>query len=175
MDNTLVTAIIGVGSTGIGTVIGALVNRAAALKTARSMLVIDRQKYTQDRLWDARKESYSAIVAKVRDTAKLAKKVYEGFVDPYGHPEEYFQSQTYNRDTQKLWEAWRNAEAEYDRARLLVSDAFVAEFERLQANLTAIDHEDIPPDRAEQVYGVFSDALDPMLATAKREIAPELA
>lgn len=175
MDNVLVTAITGVVSTGIGAVIGAWVNRAAALKTARSMLVIDRQKYAQDRLWDARKESYSAIIAKVRDTTRLAETIYAAFVDPYGHPEEYFQSQAYSRNTQELWEAWRGAEAEYDRARLLVSDAFVAEFERLQANLAAIDHDDIPPDRAEQTFKVFDDALDPMLATAKREIAPEIA
>lgn len=181
MDSTVIAALIGAGGVVVtiagtlgGTILGARLNQAGALKTARDMQEIERHKYTQDRLWDARKEAYTAIIAQLRATAKAAEKIHHRFNDDDADAEGYFQSAQYGPDTHILWETWRGTIAEYEKARLLLSDDFVAGFEQVQTNLDAVDEDGIPPMRSHEVYVVFNGAITPMLETAKREIAPQL-
>ncbi|MBB3881176.1 hypothetical protein [Sphingomonas pseudosanguinis] len=70
-----------------GTFLGSWLQRRSALKTAKDMIQIERHKYTQDRLWDVRKEAYTSIIAGLRATAKAANVVNDGFNDGYMHPE----------------------------------------------------------------------------------------
>jgi len=174
MDSAVASALIGAISAIAGTILGAKVTQAGALKTARDMQELERHKYTHDRLWDARKEAYTAIVFQLRTTARAAEKLYAGLHDQYGDPEEYFQSEQYNQDSRTLWETWRGTVAEYEKSRLLLSDAFSASFETIQAGVHAVDEDAIPPDRAEAIFAVFDDAVAPLTAIAKSEIAPSM-
>jgi hypothetical protein len=181
MDSTVWAAIIGTGGvivtvagTLAGTVIGSRLNQSSALKTARDMLQIDRHKYTQDRLWDVRKEAYTSIIAGLRATAKAANVVNDGFHDGYMDPEEYYQSDAFGHASRDLWDKWRATKDEYERARLLLSDAFVEGFEQIEARLDAVDDEGIPPMIYATTREIFDEAVTPMLEIAKAEIAPQL-
>lgn len=157
-----------------GTFLGSWLQRRSALKTAKDMIQIERHKYTQDRLWDVRKEAYTSIIAGLRATAKAANVVNDGFNDGYMHPEEYFQSDAYGQAIHDLWDKWRATKEEYERARLLLSDAFVEGFEQIEARLDAVDEDDIPPLIYATTREIFDEAVSPMLEIAKAEIAPQL-
>ena len=95
-------------------------------------------------------------------------------VNGYMHPEEYFQSDAYGQAIRDLWDKWRATKEEYERARLLLSDAFVEGFEQIEARLDAVDEDDIPPLIYATTREIFDEAVSPMLEIAKAEIAPQL-
>lgn len=179
MDSTVAAALIGVGGVVLtiagtlgGTYLGTVLNHASAVKTARELQDLERHKYTQDRLWDARKEAYSAIIAGLRKTEKASRLVDEGFNSGEADPEEYFHSDVSTKQIHILWSHWQETQTEYDNARLLVSDEFIAAFEKLHVELDALDEDDIPPLLYRKVANVFTEALPDILATAKNEIVP---
>lgn len=174
MDSTILAALISIAGALGGTYLGMRLNRSSAVKTALDLADVERHKYTQDRLWDHRKDSYTSIIAGLRATARLAKVVDDGYNDGEMHPEEYHGSEGSTKQINELWEKWRETKADYENARLLLSDAFVIRFEQLENDLDAVDHDDIPPAVYSACEKVFRDAVPALLEIAKGEIAPQL-
>ena len=133
---------------------------------------IERHRYTQDRLWDVRKEAYTSIIAGLRSATRHADAVNEGFNSGEMHPEEYFQSEGYSKQLGSLWDKWNLTKEDFESSRLLLSDNFVNAFEALESNLNAIDRDDNPPAIYMQVHAVFDASVTPMLEIGKAEIAP---
>lgn len=179
MDNTVVAALIGAGGVVLtiagtlgGTWLGSALNRRTALRTATELAEVDRRRYAEDRLWDARKDSYTSIVAGLRASAKLARIVDEGYNSGEMDPEEYHASEGSTKQIGALWERWRGTVAEFENSRLLLSDEFVERFEQIEADLGAVDQDDTPPDVYGQCETILREALPSLLAIAKAEIAP---
>jgi hypothetical protein len=181
MDSSVVAALIGVGGVGLtiagtlaGTFLGSWLNRRTTLSTALDIAEVERHKYTQDRLWDHRKDSYTAILAGLRATSKHAYTVDRGYNGGEMHPEEYHASDERTIQVRTLWDKWRETESEYESARLLLSDAFVARFEKIGDDLNAVDIDDLPPCIHSDFADIFRSAVPEMLAIAQAEIAPPL-
>lgn len=88
------------------------------------------------------------------------------------HPEEYHASAGSTKQINDLWTRWRETTAEFENARLLLSDTFKERFERIQADLDDIDEDDIPPVVYARCAEILSEAVPALLAISKAEIAP---
>lgn len=172
MNIGIVEVLIGGGFALLGTILGAYLNKRATLSTARELAEIERFKYTQDRIWDFRKESYTAILAHLKQASVNADKVSEGYHDELRHPEEYHGSDDRFKGTRATWEAWEECKSEFEANRLTLSNDFVSEFQRLIDALGAIDQYDLPPDIAFAEAECFTDAYPKLLTVALSEIAP---
>lgn len=170
MDKEIIVAIVGLAGV-LGSVwLGAYLNRRSSLETAIKLAELGQLKYAQDRLWDARKDAYAAIVAHVRATARLASIVDHGYNSGELHPEDYHASDASTKEIAALWHQWSEAKAEFENARLLVSDNFVTRFEKLEEDLTAVDRDDLPPNIYSDGAAIFNAAVQPMVDLARFEI-----
>lgn len=172
MTSEVIVVLIGGGFALLGTFLGAYLNKRATLSTARELAEIERYKYAQDRIWDFRKESYTAILAHLKQASTYADKVSDGYHDEQSHPETYHGSDARHKETKIAWESWGECKSAFEANRLTLSNAFVAEFQKIKDCLAAIDEYDLPPDIAFAEAQCFSDAYPKLLAVALEEIAP---
>ncbi len=156
----------------VGTILGAYLNSRSAVSTARELVEIDRFKYTQDRIWDFRKDAYTAILAQLGEASVHYQRTSDGYNDGYHHPETYHGSEARQKDRAAAWRAWSDCKSDFDNNRLTLSDEFVAEFQNLQTALKQIDENDLPPDIAWAEANCFSAAYQKLLEIAKNEITP---
>ncbi|WP_170573532.1 hypothetical protein [Ruegeria atlantica] len=172
METEVLVVLISGGMALFGTYLGAYLNRRSAISTAREMVEIERFKYTQDRIWDFRKEAYTAILARLKEALVHSQKVSDGYHDEHHHPEAYHGSEARQKDDAAAWKAWADCKAEFENSRLTLSDEFVDEFASLVNALKHIDEDDLPPDIAWEEAKCFSSAYPKLLEIAKQEIAP---
>lgn len=178
MDPAIVGALIGAsaGVFGIaGTIIGTRMAgdeaRKTALATAREIAEVEQAKYVRDRLWDVRREAYAAMIARVSAMRRIAVLIDEHFRDPEGSAEEYFSSEHFRRKSDELWNTWRKFVVEFDEARIILSDDFVARFDKLTNEIFG-EEADIPPSQYHDTRVALEGAAEALLAIARAEIAP---
>ncbi|HKY53336.1 MAG TPA: hypothetical protein VJM08_03480 [Anaerolineales bacterium] len=174
LASDLLVALIGTGGTLAGTFLGAYLNRKSALQTAIQLAEIDRHKYAQDRLWDARKEAYTAIVAGLTALDKIVDGMYDGFFNGPNDPEDYFQSSSFNEDNEKLWDRYRAIKELYDNGVLILSDAFKVKFGEWQQDFFYYDENDIPPVVTQAHRTAMGKHLHEFVEIAKGELSAQL-
>ncbi|UZW57549.1 hypothetical protein NUH86_18375 [Sphingobium sp. JS3065] len=178
LASDLVAALIGTGGTlivGFGGVwFGAYLNRKSALQTAIQLAEIDRHKYAQDRLWDARKDAYTAIVSGLTALDKSVDKMYDGFFNGPNDPEDYFQSSSFNEENDELWKRYRATKELYDNSVLILSDAFKVKFGEWQQDFFHYDENDIPPEVTRAHRTAMGKHLHQFVEIAKGELSTQL-
>jgi len=172
MTNEIIAVLIGGGFALLGTYLGAYLNKRATLSTAKEMAEIERFKYTQDRIWDFRKESYTAILAHLRRATDHADKVFAGYCDEQYHPEEYFASEGRRKDEDATWAAWADCKKLFEDSRLTISDDFAKQFQLLRHSFRVISEHDLPPESAQKAQDIFNAFYPKLLQIAQNEIAP---
>lgn len=168
----IVVVLIGGGFALLGTILGAYLNKRTALSTAKELAEIERFKYTQDRIWDFRKEAYTEILAHLKEASNYAERVRDGYHDEQMHPEAYHGSDRRPKDEAAAWDAWTRCKTAFVANRLTLSEDFTAEFQSLRDALGAIDEHDLPPDIAWAEAECYSAAYPKLLNIALAEIAP---
>lgn len=168
----LLVALVGGGMALIGTILGAYLNQRSAVNTAREMAEIERFKYTQDRIWDFRKESYTAILASLKEASLNADRVNEGYHDEQSHPEIYHASDACKTLVQASWEAWSRSKEAFEKGRLTLSNDFVEGFGAIADDLSAVSEHDLPPEQAWKEAEAFRNGHRRLLVIALNEIAP---
>ncbi|MEO1200587.1 MAG: hypothetical protein AAFX39_15370 [Pseudomonadota bacterium] len=178
MESSVLAALIGfagvvltIAGTLGGTYLGTRLNRRSALSTAVELAKVEQRRYAEDRLWDNRRGSYTAIVAGLRSTLRLVALVNEGYNGRYEHPEEYHRSERALKQTRDFWKQWHKTKTEYEGSFLLLSDEIVSRFEQLEDELLLIDDEDAPPAVFSQYTKVFDKAFNEIFEIAKKEIS----
>lgn len=172
----LLVALVGGGFALIGTLggafLGAYLNRRSAVETAREMAEIERFKYTQDRIWDFRKESYTTILASLKEASLNADRVNEGYHDEQSHPEIYHASDAHKTFAQASWESWSKSKEAFEKGRLTLSNDFVEAFGAIADHLSAVSENDLPPEQAWREAEAFRNGHRRLLGIALNEIAP---
>lgn len=175
MDTQVVVALIGTsgGLMGLaGTWLGAHLNQKSGLQTALQLADVERQKYAHDRLWDARKEAYTAIIVSLNAIYKTADRLYDGFFAEGADGERFFGDESYSRLNIELWERYRSLNTEFEDSTLILSDSFKTLFSEWQSDFCNTDENDIPPEHARQYYRSIYNYLPKIVKAAKAEIAP---
>lgn len=144
-----------------------------ATNTAKTVALLERERYAHDRLWDARREIYTDLIAKMRTFERAAGAVSDGFNDGELDPEAYFHSVGYDADNKNSVAAYRVLAEAYDDGRLMISETFAIRFELFLAGIYATDDED-PPARATIAFDAAATAHADLLAIALAEIAPKI-
>lgn len=156
----------------IGTLLGAYLNKRATLTTARDLAEIERFKYTQDRIWDFRKESYTVILAHLRRAADHADRLFAGYCDEQRHPEQYFESEERQQEEDATWSAWADCRKAFEESRLTISDDFAKQFQLLRHSFRTISDQDLPPEAAHKAQEILNSFYANLLEIAQDEIAP---
>lgn len=170
VDPQIVTALVGLAGTLGGTWLGAHLNSRSSAQTTLQLAEVEKHKYKQDRLWDARKEAYTLVVVEFNAMNRAADRMYDWFFGQYADPEHYFQSAQYDKDSEELWSAFRRAKALVHSNALVIS----AEFERLYGEWEGkflLGEDGDPPERADYRRGAMAKYLPKLVELAKAEIA----
>jgi hypothetical protein len=148
----LLTGGIGLG----GTWLGAYLNRKAAIATAHQLLEVERHKYAQSRLWDAKKDAYTEIVAHLNGVHKDVQYTLDRLFDPDIDPQPYIESKEFNDDATEHWRRISALNATLDNSSLIASEEFKSAFEQWRVDFIAYDIDDDP----RRVATVQSDAMN---------------
>ncbi|SEI99463.1 hypothetical protein SAMN05518849_102126 [Sphingobium sp. AP50] len=174
IDTQILTALIGTLSGLGGTWLGAYLNRKSAYQTAIQLADVERHKYAQGRLWDAKKEAYTLIIGELNVMRKLTQRINDGFTDGEMHEEEYFQSASFHKDNNELWNRYRQLQTTFDNNSLILSDRFKEQFSEWMKDLFYCDEDDIPPILADVHWNAMRKHVPLFVEVAKDEIAPKL-
>ncbi|WP_170411284.1 hypothetical protein [Ruegeria atlantica] len=172
LSTEIAAVLLGGGFAILGTFLGAYLNKRATLSTARELAEIERFKYAQDRIWDFRKETYTAILAHLRRASNHADRVFSGYCDEQMHPETYFASDSRKEDEEAKWAAWVDCRKEFEDNLLTLSDDFTKQFYLLIHSFKIIDDNDLPPEAAQKAADIFNGFYPKLLRIAQNEIAP---
>ncbi|CAN5120014.1 hypothetical protein BH10PLA2_BH10PLA2_00290 [soil metagenome] len=171
LDTQIVTAIIStLGALG-GTWLGAYLNSRSSEQTALQLAEVERHKYKHDRLWDARKEAYTLIIAELNDLERVAGRIYSRFYGDNAQPEGYFQSEVYDTDTAELWTLFHEVKALGRSNRLILADEFVERISHWERDFI-YDEKESPTERVICYRNAMAKHLPEFIEFAKREIAP---
>lgn len=172
MDTEILVSLIGIGGLLAGTWLGAYLNRKGSLQTALHQAEVERQKYAHDRLWDARKEAYTAIIIALNAIYKVADKLYDGFFAEGSDGERFYGHDEFGKLSSELWEKFRSLNAQFEDSTLILSDSFKALFSEWRNDFLDSDENDIPPEQYRQHYASIRNYLPKIVEAAKAEIAP---
>lgn len=172
IDTQIIVALSGSLTALAGTWLGARLNQRGGLQTALQLADVERQKYAQDRLWDARKEAYTAIVISLNSLYKTADNIHDGFFGECAEPERFFNDESFSKLSSEFWERYRSLSAEFGDATLILSDSFKTLFGEWRADFASSDENDLPPEHFEQYYKSIGRYLPRIIEAAKMEIAP---
>ena len=158
---------IGPGLTTLGT---SLITLVAALWAARMNINAAQS----DRIWESRKQSYTSILAKLKDASFRADVVDRGYnsaEDGLG-PEDYSASLEGRKEEEAAGKAWERCKSEFDVNHLIVSDELLARFESLLRSLPTEYDGYLPPRHAALWAECLREAYRDVLSLARREMLP---
>jgi len=171
----ILTALI--GTTGIlaGTWLGAHLNRKSAYQTALQLAEIERRKYSQDRLWDAKKDAYSLTIARLNVLWKNVATMVEHAWGEGSDPERYFNDPIFNEHDILRWDSFRSLKSLVDDNTLIFSDNFLNLFKEWESHFFMYNEEEYP----ETIIKIHDDAIrrfhSQFIKLAKFEITPDSA
>ena len=156
----VVTALIGLG----GAVVGGGISSVTTILVARA----EREKYRGERSWDLRREAYTNIIGAL----DRARAIIVHIDDGYDHDAHAWDASEANRASQaQMIEHFHAARTEFHANRLMLSSAFVAQYERMNRELGEADNPNlIPPESAGMAVRVMNQVVPEMEALAKKEL-----
>jgi hypothetical protein len=144
IDTTILTALL-VGGFGLGgTWLGGYMNRKTAIDTAHQLVEVERHKHAQSRLWDAKKDAYTDIVAQFNAIDNAITSMVERLFDAEINPSYYLESDEYNKDITAIWQRIWKLNNSLDNNRLVISDEFQAEISEWNIEFVDYDGRDAP-------------------------------
>lgn len=178
METEVVVALVGGGfglaGTIAGTFLGAWVNRKGSLQAALQLAEVDQQKYARTRLWDARKDAYTAIIVEFNALSSLAARINDGFNDVDVNVEDYFYTAEFNRDNKEMWDRYRNLKVMIENQSLILSDRFIEQIGVWEADLFYYDEDDTPPIQANVHHSAMRMHTPLLVEIAKDEVTAKL-
>ena len=170
VSNETIIAVVGMIATLFGVIFTSIFNRSTALAIAEKVSGLEQRKYILDRVWDHRRESYTAITAALRRSLQLSTIIDEGYHGGHVSPHAYDASEGCRAEIESLWQSWGLSVSEFEAGRLLLSDRFVDQFEELKQRIGGIDNHDIPPSIYAECQQVFAEAVPKLCAMAQHEV-----
>ena len=153
----------------IAVLAASLITGLLTLTAARASMRAARS----DRVWDARKEGYTAILTRLKEASVRASVVDDGYNSgDYGRgPHDYFESPARTDEEKAAGDAWRNCRSAFDSSWLVLSDDFLARSEQLFDSLPTKYDDDLPPEGAARWAQALRDGYRDLLGIARREFA----
>ncbi|MDV6332388.1 hypothetical protein [Asticcacaulis sp. 201] len=157
------TALIALG----GVVIGGSISSFTTLMVHRG----ERQKFRRERSWELRREAYTSIFGsldRARDILAYINEAYKD--DPHG-----YDASKERREAQgQMIELFQAARSTFHTNRLMLSKAFVSEYQYMLEQINEASCENlIPPEVAEKTLLAVQTALPRLELLARRELSAE--
>lgn len=153
-------------------VLGALLTGGCALAGVFILTRSNRKQAQSERTWNARKLGYTSVLAKLKEALEAADIVDHGYNSGEGGfgPHDYFGSSARAQQEEAAGKAWASCQLEFSANHLIVSDEFLAHFERLLERLPT-DYEGLsPPEEAGRRAACLREAYGELLPLARREM-----
>lgn len=160
MASEIVTALIGLA----GAAIGGGISSLTTILVARS----EREKYRLERSWDLRREAYTKIIGALDRARAIIVHIDDGYDDdPYA-----WDASKANKIAQvQMVEHFHAARIEFHASRLMLSSAFVGQYEKMNHALGEANNPNIiPPESAKVAAEVMNRTMPGMEALAKEEL-----
>ena len=157
---------------GITVVLASLVTGGCALAGVMLMTRSNTRQAQSQRTWNARKQCYTSILARLKEASEAADIVDRGYNSGEGGfgPHDYFSSSAREQEEDAAGEAWASCESEFSVNHLIVSDEFLARFELLLECLPT-EYEGVsPPVEANRRAACLREAYRNLLPLARREM-----
>ena len=153
----------------IAALAGSLITGLLALGATRMSMKATRS----NRVWDARREGYTAILTRLKEASATAEVVDVGYNSgDYGlGPHDYFESPARPEDEKVAGDAWQRCRSAFDASWLVLSGDYLARSEQLFDSLPTKYDDDLPPKEAARRAQALRDGYRDLLAIARREFA----
>lgn len=160
MAYELATALIGLGGVVVGT--------AASSITTIIINQQERLKFRRERSWDLRREAYTKIIGSLDRARAITEYIDDGYGD---RPEAWDQAEANRKAQGEMVEHFHVARIEFHASKLMLSPAFVAKYDAMNAGLEEANNPNlIPPESAELAARMMKQIVPEMELLAKREL-----
>lgn len=175
-DSTIWPDVIKAAVTGIvalsGVVLGSVLNGNNARALERERLTMAPVTHGREKIWEHRREAYSAIIGKMHLFVKEANEMVDCFTDGEMEVWAFYQSKGWHDHRKAVTGAFKETRNLFDEARLIISADFEARYIQMRTEIYEIDDENDPVINAMDSARSAQTAYDDLLEIAKREIAP---
>jgi hypothetical protein len=160
-------AILGV----VGSLLGALIGGGATLWVAIRTQRTETDRYARQRIWDARKDAYTGIVAGLAALQRQSERIDYNFSDDAGG-ENFHGSDLYRRSTAALGEMHRDFERTLANGRLMLSESVYEAAAEMLRSIEEIDDDpnQTPPERYEALAAAYKQGAERTLRVAQSEL-----
>lgn len=162
-----IVAVIGTGAVAWGT--HSLTVRAAE-QSAQQQEKREAQRFREQRLWEARKETYSEVLRHCRSWELARWRIHDGYNGEESNPHQFDISKTNSEASAESLSAYQSMISAFDSGRVLASREFAERMDKLRADMVAIEWYD-PPSHASDTYDIAVAAYSSLLTIAQAELA----
>jgi hypothetical protein len=160
MASEITTALIGLA----GAVIGGGISSLTTILVARG----ERKKFRQERSWDIRREAYTKIIGALDRARAITTHISDGYDD---EPYAWDASEANKKAQEQMVEHFHAARIEFHANLLMLSSAFVLQYEEMNRALGEADNPNlIPPESADIAAKIMNHTVPRMEALAKQEL-----
>ncbi len=128
MASDLVGVLLGGGFGLAGAWLGTYMNQRSAIQTARQLVDVERHKFAQTRLWEAKKEAFTQIISELNGLQISVESIAEILFDHEVDPSPYIQSSDYSAAFGNLWKIVVKIDRMIDDNSLILPDEFQGEY-----------------------------------------------
>jgi hypothetical protein len=156
----MVTAWVGLA----GAVIGGGISSLTAVLIARN----EREKYRRERSWDLRREAYTKIIGALDRARAITAHIDDGYDD---EPHAWDASEANRTAAKQMIEHFHLARTEFHANRLMLSSAFIAEYNKMNVELHEAENPNLlPPESATLAAEVMTHSVANLESLAKDEL-----
>lgn len=160
MASEIATAVIGLA----GAVIGGGISSLTTILVARG----EREKFRRERSWDLKRVAYTKIIGALDRARAITSHIDDGYDDD---PHAWDASEANKKAQEQMVEHFHAARIELHANRLVLSSAFVVQYEKMILALGEANNPNlIPPESAEIAAEVMNRMVPGMEALAKQEL-----
>lgn len=152
--------------------LGSRLNASNAREQERERLAMAPVTHGREKIWEHRREAYSAIIGKMHLFVREADDICDSFHSGEIDPQAFWHSPGYDDARKKVTNAFKATRDLFDEARLTLSSEFEARYIQMRTEIYDSDEDADPPSQVIDNLKSAQTAYDDLLAIAKREIAP---
>ena len=148
-------------------------NIVTAIATVLAVVIANRLTFTRssrEKIWDLRRQAYGVIVSEIAAIERINSYADAMMAeDHFG----YFDSKQRTVHEERIGEHWKAAADRFSSDYLVLSDEFIALFEKLDAETNDDDPNESWPEEKERLSEAIKKARPLLTAQARSEIAKQ--
>jgi hypothetical protein len=146
-------------------------NVITATATVIAVVIANRltfRRSSQEKIWDLRRQAYGLILSELATVERICERADE-YIQEDEH--RYFEGKYSDEDSAEIGEHMSNIEKKFSDDYLVLSESFIALYDRMRDEMRGDPYNDTPPERHASFSSAVRKGRPLLIAQARDEMA----